>query len=182
MAVRYPSSDDITEMRARGYDSSVIDEAIELSKRREMLEQLKEKIRVAFTSVRLGSGVGLREAQAIDDYANDETRAKYRETDEKDDWQAIGTTELNECSSSLSFFDAEGMRFHLPAYLIADLNGNYGFGMAYHLIQCPDERFSLLSATQAKVLREYLCFIEDEPDYAFDREHIRRALDEYWIA
>ncbi len=182
MAVRYPSADDITEMRARGYDSSVIDEAIELSKRREMLEQLKEKIRVAFTSVRLGSGVGLREAQAIDDYANDETRAKYRETDEKDDWQAIGTTELNECSSSLSFFDAEGMRFHLPAYLIADLNGNYVFGMAYHLIQRPDERFSLLSATQAKVLREYLCFIEDEPDYAFDREHIRRALDEYWIA
>lgn len=24
--------------------------------------------------------------------------------------------------------------------------------------------------------------IIDEPDYAFDREHIRRALDEYWIA
>ena len=49
MAVRYPSADDIVEMKVRGYDSSVIDEAIELSKRREMLEQLKEKIRAAFT-------------------------------------------------------------------------------------------------------------------------------------
>lgn len=168
-------------MRARGYDPSVIDQAIERSKRREALELLKGRIRIAFAGVRLGSGVGLREAQAIDGYADDGARARCRERDEKEDWQAIGTTDLRECNCSLSFFDAEGMRFHLPAYLIADLDGNYGFGMAFHLTQCPDERFSLLSALQAKALREYLRFIEDEPDYALDREQIQNALKEYWV-
>lgn len=182
MAARYPSADDILEMQARGYDASAVGEAIELSKRREMLERLKAKIQFAFAGVRLGSGIGLYEAQAIDGYASDEVQARCRETDEKNDWQAISTDDLQKCNSSLSFFDAEGMRFHLPAYLIADLDGSYGFGVAFHLACCPDERFVLLNASQAKALREYLCFIADEPDYALHHEAIRRALAEYWIA
>jgi hypothetical protein len=180
MPPRYPSADDIAEMRARGYDHFVIEEAIERSKRREVLEQLKTKIRTAFTNVRLGSGVGLREAQALDGYADEATCAACREKDEKDDWQAIATKDLNECSSSLSFFDADGMRFHLPAYLTADLDGAYQFGMAFCLTQCTGEQFALLNGAQGAVVREYLIFIEEEPDYEWDREHIRRAIEEYW--
>lgn len=181
MVRRYPSSTDIAEMRARGYDRSVIDDAIKLSRRRDRLERVKVAIQAAFADVRLGSGVGLREAQAIDDYETTLTRAACRDDDEKVDWRRISVKDLNECNSSLSFFDAEGMRFHLPAFLIADLDGEYRFGMAFCLTQCLDERFALLSRAQAEVVREYLRFIEEEPDYEFEREHIRRALEEFWL-
>jgi len=33
------------------------------------------------------------------------------------------------CNSSLSFFNADGMRFHLPAFLIAELKGEYRCGI-----------------------------------------------------
>ena len=180
MPARYPSADDIAEMRARDYDRSVIEEARELSKRRELLERIKLVIRDAFSGVRLDSGVGLWEAQALDDYADGATRAKYREKDEKHNWQMISVKDLNKCNSSLSFFDAEGMRFHWPAYLVADLDSAYNFGMAYCLTQCPGVQFALLNNPQADAVRQYLQFIEEEPDYALDREHIRRALEENW--
>ena len=178
---RYPSADDITEMWARGYDRSTIDEAVGLSERREWLDRVKAKIHGAFKDVQLGSGVGLREAQSLDNYAGDAERAACRASDRTTDWQLISSEELNECNSSLSFFDAEGMRFHLPAYLIADLDGEYRFGMAFCLTRHSREGFSLLNKAQAAAVRDYLLFIEEEPDYERDREDIRRALEESWV-
>ena len=180
--MKYPSPQDIEEMRARGYDRSVIEEAVELSKRWGLKEQLKERIRSAFAGVELGEGVGLREAQGLDDYASEEKCAQHRASDQKIDWQALRSEDLNECNSSLSFFDAEGMRFHLPAYLVADLDGTYGFEMAYALTQSSylGVQFALLSEEQRAAVRTYLRFIEHEPEYAFDREHIQVALEGFW--
>jgi hypothetical protein len=78
------------------------------------------EVSAAFADVRLGSGVGLFEAQGLDDYAADEERKALRERDEKEDWTLLRAVDLNRANSSFSFFDAAGMRFHLPAYLIAD--------------------------------------------------------------
>jgi hypothetical protein len=182
MAKRYPTAEDIAEMRARGYDQFTVEEAVKRSKRGEALQRLKHQIEAAFAEVSLGSGIGLYEAQALDGYANEDERAKCRERDEKDDWRTIPAKRLNECYSSLSFFDGEGMRFHLPAFLIADLDGNYEFGMDYCLTLCPGEQFALLNTAQAETVRDFLRFIEDEPDYALSRERIRHAIDEYWVA
>ena len=180
--MKYPSPQDIEDMRARGYDRSVLEEAVELSKRWGLKEQLKERIRNAFAGVTLGEGVGLREAQGLDDYASEEKCAEYRASDQKIDWQALRSEDLNECNSSLSFFDAKGMRFHLPAYLLADLEGTYGFGMAYELTQSSslNGQFALLSEEQRAAVRAYLRFIEHEPEYEFDREHIQAALKGPW--
>jgi hypothetical protein len=144
---------------------------------------LCNKIREAFAGVTLGGGIGLQQAQGIDDYEDETMCAGYRASDEKEDWTRIPMSELNRCNSSLSFFDAEGMRFHLPAYLIADLHGTYKFGMALCLTQSHDyaRYFGLLSDSQRKVVREFLMHISQEPDYEFYRPHIIRALDEYWI-
>jgi hypothetical protein len=107
MAVKYPSAQDIEEMKARGYDASTIAAEIELSKRGLVSNDLKQRIQNAFSGVKLGARVGLREAQGLDDYASPEKCAAYRATDEKLDWQAIRPIDLNECHSSLSFFDAD---------------------------------------------------------------------------
>ncbi len=181
--MKHPSPDDITEMRARGYDISSIQDAELRSKRWHLAQNVRSRICAAFADVRLGSGIGLKEAQGLDDYASAETCAQYRTTDEKDDWRCITICQLNESSSSLSFFDAEGMRFHLPAFLIADLDGTYGHGMAFHLAHVHDfepPRYALLSPEQRAAVRAFLIYIADEEYYAYERPHIVRALDEYW--
>lgn len=161
---------------------STIAEAEQQLERLEAAQLVAPVIEAAFGGVTLGDGVGLSEAGGLDDYADDATRAALRATDEKDDWHWIPVEALQHYNSSLSFFDAEGMRFHLPAYLLADLRGDYGFGMAFCLTQTSDYDyyFRLLSAAQRRAVRAFLLHILDDPDYACDRRHILHALDGYW--
>ena len=180
--MKYPSPQDIEDMRSRGYDRSVIEEAVGLSRRWHEKEVVKETIRLAFLDVRLGDGVGLYEAQGLDDYLSEEACARYRALDETADWTVIAPERLNACNSSLSFFDAQGMRFHLPAYLIADLDGEYGFGMDFCLTMSSsmEDRFGLLDQEQRKAVRAFLRYILDEPEYSHRRESIQAALSGYW--
>jgi len=120
------------------------------------------QIKAAFANVRLEDGVGLRQAQGIDDYQSDETCRALRQRDEKEDWQKIPVKELEDCYSSLSFFDAKGMRFHLPAFMIADLEGSYGPGARFiltHLNDYTREQFSLLSSEQRAAVAAYLTWL-----------------------
>lgn len=167
-------------MKARGYDRETIRLAEKHSAKVDRLYRLIEE---AFADVKLGGGIGLMEAQGLDDYANATTLAAYRAGDEKDDWHRISADALNRCSSSLSFFDAEGMRFYLPAFLLADLKGLYNYGMAFCLTELGGHhrrQFMLLSPAQRDAVRAFLLYIYADPDYQFDRPRIRRALNTYW--
>ncbi len=180
--MKHPSPDDIAEMKARGYDPGTILEAERRSERWVAAQEVCRTIEAAFAGVTLGNGVGLQEAQGLDDYADDAACAALRAGDEKDDWHHIPAEALNHCNSSLSFFDAEGMRFHLPAYLLADLRGDFGFGMAFCLAQTSDydRYFRLLSAAQRRAVRAFLLHIAEDPEYEFYRPHIISALNDYW--
>ncbi len=68
-----------------------------------MREALCNIIGEAFAGVKLGSGIGLQEAQGLDDCEDDATRARYRASDEKENWAHISVSELNRCYSSLSY-------------------------------------------------------------------------------
>jgi hypothetical protein len=179
---KYPTPADVDDMRNRGFDPSVIAEQTELARRGSVLEALVKEAQEAFAGVTLGEGVGLLEANGLDDYATEEKLAAFRAQDEKQDWSAIPVELLNRYSSTLSFFDAEGMRFHLPAFLIAHMRGQYGFDLVFHLVQSTglEETCSLLTDRQREVVRGYLRFAEEDDDHAFDREHIQRALAGYW--
>ena len=124
-----------------------------------------------------------KRAQGLDNYASPATCAAYRANDEKDDWHCISADALNRCQSSLSFFDAEGMRFHLPAYVIADLRGDFGFGMAICLTNIREYRvsqFALLSSAQCAAIKAFLRYLLDDPDEEFHHADIVRALAEFW--
>ena len=84
-------------------------------------EELIEEIQIAFKDVKLEDGIGLWEGQGLDDYADRETLLKLRRKDERDNWDNISYKDLAYCESSLSFFDAKGMRFCLPKFLILDI-------------------------------------------------------------
>lgn len=61
------------------------------------------------------------EGQGLDDFADNEKLFELRDKDEKDDWEKLRFEDIFTFSSSIFFFDAKGMRFHLPKFLIFDL-------------------------------------------------------------
>ena len=85
-------------------------------------ELLINKINTAFKGVKLEDGIGLWEAQGHDDRLSPEECKQLRLKDEKKDWNNIPVIDLYKCSSSLSFFDAKGMRFYLPKFLLFELD------------------------------------------------------------
>ena len=177
--MQFPTPQDIEAMRSRGFDPSTI---APLEKRCIRAERVRSAIRAAFSDVVLGNGVGLLQGQALDDYADDADQAKARALDEKNDWSSIPVKRLNECHSSLSFFDAEGVRFHLPAFMLAQLAGEFDFDLCFHLAYSTDPvaRFAFLNEDQRIAVRIFLELIRDEPDMQFHIEHIDRALDGFW--
>ncbi len=178
------SQDSINEMKRRGYDPSTISAEQERLARYQAGLELIPIIESAFSGVTLGDGMGLYEAQGLDDYADEATCAEYRARDEKNDWRKITHQSLRRCNSSLSFFNAEGMRFHLPAYLVCDLKGDYGFDLSFTLTNNypgKAEQFSLFSPSQHRAVRLYLLHLLEDPNAAFYEPHIKHALDNFWV-
>jgi hypothetical protein len=148
-------------------------------------ERVLELVRSAFNGVTLGAGVGLQQGQGLDDYADEPTLAAYRAQDEKQDWEAIPVAELDMCYSSLSYFDAEGMRFHLPAYLVADLEerletADVIFHLAYSA-HGSNSRFDILSPAQRAAVRQFLLLRLADHHCEFHHPLIEAALADYWI-
>jgi len=134
----------------------------------------------AFSDVKLGDGIGLWEAQAIDDYASKEEQKHARSKDEKENWKILKPEVLQKCNSSLSFFDAEGMRFHIPAFIIASIQDDDILDPVFHLSQVVDQRFILLDKKQKQAITLYLKWCLTQENYEFDFPHIKRILKTYW--
>src|SRR4051794_34491972 len=80
-------------------------------------EEIIALIEKAFAGVQLGAGTSIREADVIDSYGSEETRARARALDEQHDWRKIPDETIETYHWVFSFFDAEGMRFNAPAYM-----------------------------------------------------------------
>lgn len=75
------------------------------------------------------------------------------------------------------------MRFHLPAFLIADIKEELEFHFIFHLTELTDygkSQLSLLSSDQRAVIRRYLLWLKNKPDYWVDQERVERSLETYW--
>jgi hypothetical protein len=149
-------------------------------------ERVLGLVRKALQGVTLGAGVGLRQGQGLDDYADERTLSSYRTQDEKHDWSAIPVADLDQCYSSLSFFDADGMRFHLPAYLVADLEGSLRTAdVLFHLVHFAHgaaSRFDTLSPAQRDAVREFLLLRLSDAHWEFEHPMIEAALGGFWTA
>ena len=146
------------------------------------IDKVANRINEAFSNVTLGNGIGLWEAQAIDDYESEEVQKQKRAQDEKDDWSVFSSSELQRCHSSLSFFDADGMRFHLPAFIIGSMKDEVDDPI-FHLTHLDDyakSKLTSLSNEQILAVESYLNWCLDNPDYQYEYPMIKRALNEYW--
>jgi hypothetical protein len=163
-----------------GVGERIIEQANDLMRPEpDNIAHAKAAVREAFAGVTLGGGVGLAEAQALDDDASNEVRAACRAGDEKSDWAAIPLRDLNRHSGSPAFLDADGMRFHLPAYMVADLDGDYRHEFAPYLCGC-QETFSLLTPLQRNAVEMYLRAISEKENLPSYQKDIERALEE-WV-
>ncbi len=145
-------------------------------------EDVIKEIESAFAGEVLGNGIGLWQAQAIDDYEPEETQLRFREKDEKEDWHLLEHDTLQRCHSSLSFFNPDGMRFHLPAYILASLNDRVDDPL-FHLTHLDDyAKSKLVSLTQEqnRAVKKYLNWCLEQEEYEFERPMIKKALIEYW--
>ena len=78
------------------------------------------------------------------------------------------------------------MRFHLPAYLIADIEGCLqSADVLFHLIYTENNarsRFASLSPVQRQAVREFLLLQLADTDKDFVHPRIEEALRDYWVA
>lgn len=154
-------------------------------------EEIEAMIADAFNGVRLGSGVSLHETLVIDQHGTDAQRARARAVDEHNDWfKLINLPALKELAwiGGLSFYDAEGLRFHLPAYLTLAVRnfeceeaGNVLEILMSHLTLISDynqERFSILSDQQRLCVHDVLVYLRET--YELESDELDQAIVGYW--
>ncbi len=141
----------------------------------------------------------------LTDSFGDEPDALARDFRGRDDWTTLDADFLNQApegwGSALSFFSGHALRFYLPAYLVADLEGTlligdpttrlcafvtpimegkrvakfYGGGT---LGEHARRQFALFDAEQVAVIVAYLWWKLDEAGYD---PTVEQALENYWL-
>ena len=163
------------------------------------MNELIERIRVAFRDVHCPG------EDRLTDSRGDEPDALIEDFRGRTDWTALDPEFLNQApagwGSALSFFSAEALRFYLPAYLIADIEGTlvtcdpvtrlcafvtplmedrklakvHGGGT---LGEHARADFALFSGAQVVAIVAYLWWKLDTGGY---NPTIEQALEHYWL-
>ena len=173
---------DIEKMRTNGCDRTTIAEAEAWLVKCCRADELVDLVRRAFADVKLDDGIGLRESDGIDNYAGPEELKRLRATDEKNDWQKISVDLLNYCNAAPSFLDAKGMRFHTPAFVVSELNGEFNQDFIGRLIDgsySATEFPKLLTNDQRDAIIECIRFYGDIERYSYEPDQIDAAVKRF---
>lgn len=171
---------DVDELRDQSRDERLIDSFLNwVQNFAPHVDVVVAQIEDAFADTELGDGIGLLEANGLDDYACEEELQRFRAADEKLDWRRISYSDLERCYSSPSFFNARGFVFHLPAFLIAELNDKHPYGFIDRLFRAeehPEGWRRLLSNKQRNAIIATLELIHDHPKYERDVNDIDACI------
>jgi hypothetical protein len=172
------TEEDIYTLRDQTRDQPMIDAYSSWVNRSNELDLLIRKIEDAFAGVTLGDGIGLLEANGLAYYSAEDELAELRSRDERADWRRIDVETLNRCYAAPTFMNASGFVFHLPAFLIAELNDQFGYGFIDRLFETnrlPDNWMPLLNDAQREAIIAVLSMVVDHPDYCEHRDEITMA-------
>ena len=143
-------------------------------------------IHAAFDGVSRGDGVTLHEADVIDNYGSPEERAAARRLDQEPCWQAVPDEDIANLWWTLSFLDAEGFQYYLPAFMswtVRQERGsstNSGDSTVFHVTRLTEadsyhaSRLARLDERQRRSVALFLAFMALEDDDA------QRAVHGYW--
>lgn len=174
---------DIDELRDQTRDEDLIDSFTNWVREfAPHVDDVVARIEASFANTKLGHGIGLFEANGLDDYAPDDELRRLRALDEKHDWKLISVTDLAKCYCSPTFFDPHGFVFHLPAFLIAELNDKHPYGFIdrlYAANEHPKGWRVLLTREQRDAIIATLELIRDHPNYQHEMDDIDAAINRY---
>jgi hypothetical protein len=151
------------------------------------LQQLLAEIEAAFGDARLGGGVSLHQARAIDDWhvpGVDPAAARRLDTEER--WQDVSDAKVDDLSDTLAFMDAEGFRFYMPRFMVYSLThagdeiGSWAVDAPIYICMLRDDtgRYSLLSPRQRGVIARFLRLVAAHHEYF--AEEATQALEAFW--
>ena len=139
----------------------------------------------AFARVKLEDGVGVFEAEAIDDYASEEQRAKASENDIRDDWRKIPDEVVSAHYSAMAFMDQKGLRYAIPAYMRFAIKYCKASDSASidHIIYAlaVEQDWDFLDEKQKQAIADFLNYmvLEVGEDYV-DSYQASLAYENYW--
>jgi hypothetical protein len=123
------------------------------------LDELIVEITAAFDGVAREDGTTLHEAIAIDDWKSPEEQQAARHLDTEQRWQDVPEEDILACASALSFLNAKGFRYYLPAFIVCGLKGweTLTIGILdsceYHLLH--ESQKSLRKSEPASIAAKY---------------------------
>jgi hypothetical protein len=171
----------------RNYGGAVYP-ATQTEQERQDIAQLVGQIHRAFDHVVLGGGLSLHQAHLEGAYSDERVFLAARERDTESHWSDV-IDKLEEWdTSTLSFFDPEGWRFYLPAFMCKALKDDWRKtgtweSVAWNLRADEDsvgrymlERYETLDRAQSKAVSAFLAFF----DKYSGRGDARRAIQSYW--
>jgi hypothetical protein len=152
---------------------------------------LINQIETAFSTVELGNGIGLYEAEALDNYADAEkvSRAKVKDRESWKSWRDIPEKVIERSHSALCFVDPEGMRFLLPAYMLFacryyKTSDAASIDSAVYALDRGNDKLgidlSILSTAQISAIIAFLKFMIDAGEYWVDTDVALSAYINHW--
>jgi len=167
-------------------------------------EAIKAQIREAFANVWYPGDENLRGSDLGDEPYRLEAEFKG-----KTDWRTLDAGFIDQApdglGTALHFFSHAAFRFYLPAYLIADLDGDLertdpAFALWHGLddetkdqvvnprfygertwFEIEQERFAVFTEPEAAVIVEYLRWRAEESTWDEEKRNIEAALRNYWV-
>lgn len=158
--------------------------------RQRLATEISRKLDQAWRGVRRGNGVTLHQMVVLDDYGSIELQREVAKNDPEVHWQQIEEQKLWDFADSLTFLDAEGYRFYIPAFLRSML-GRLAQGRettcfysgvwysldggTYHV----EYHYPLLSTAQKNIIATFLQAFQNFGDKD-DRLKAWSCLKAYW--
>lgn len=159
-------------------------------------DRLIADIEVVFDGISRADGITLHEAKAIDRYASVDELERARAKDCESRWQDVPDEAIEGGGDSLTHFDAEGLRYYLPAYMRWILRSGtqsesnssrytiYTLTPSIELRDYFEERIALFSHVECGVICRFLRFVLEHGNgefrYNFDVSAAREALRSHW--
>lgn len=148
--------------------------------RNNLITQIEE----AFKNVSLNDGVGIYEAEAIDNYASEDIRKTERKKDVRNDWTYIIDDVIDQYYSVLSFMDDDGLRFVIPAYMrfavrFYDTNASASIDAIIHVL-ADSRQWDFLTNKQKQVVADFLSFMVLEAGNHVDSWQASLAYENIW--
>ena len=156
--------------------------------------ELIQEIKAAFRGVTLGNGTSIADAMVIDGCPDGEIES-VSDLDTGSDWSEVPDS-LIENYPVITFMDARGFRYYLPAYLLWTVRHYHerpGSSSPDSAVRCltsgicckPERRdltrYRLLTRAQRMAIAHFLEFLCNEAWDQFSSKPIRRAVREYWL-